>query len=221
MELRQLTTDLDCALFCQMMRIADAEWGGSLIDTKASKVSKIQVQFARQFALFDETSPRFREPVGGFSLHALNEYAQMFPTPDVSSYSPKEVFEGSQLWSRDAESAVLLRKGILIILTLLQARAFLIYPMVVPHDTSRLYRSFQRAGDPFKLQFAKTLQGETVWLQPMILAGEMLAKEKDHVVHSGFACCAGATLNIKFRGSTDSYGTDGPTLNISNDLTIH
>jgi len=220
MELRQLTTDLDRALFCQMTRMARAEWSGSFKDTKFSKISEIQLKFARLFALYDETSSKFPEPVGGFSLLALNEYAQTFPTPDVSSYSSQEVFEGGQFWSRDADSAILVRKGCMIALTLLQARAFLIYPMVIPNDISRLYRRFRRVGGPFKLHFAKTLQDEVIWLQPMILDGESLSAEKNRVVRYGFAC-SGAPATITFSRSAKSYIEDGATLNLSDDVTIN
>src|ERR1700683_1193501 len=200
MELRQLTTDADRALFKTSMCDARATRGGTFRETDNSQVSEIQLTFARLFGVFDPTSSNPDKLRGGFSLHALDEFGQSFPVPDLSQYPPHAVFEAGQLWSLDYNAALALRLGSMIILGLLQAQAFLIYPMVIPTDISKLYRFFRRAGAPFKLPFAETLKGESLWMQAMILDGEALRQQVRLALMRGFETCGGMST-IRFENS--------------------
>jgi hypothetical protein len=197
MELRLLTTDAERELFKTSMRYARAKRGAAFRETGHSRVSDIQLTFARLFGVYDENSSEPEKMRGGFSLHALNEFGQSFPVPDLSQYNPASLFEAGQLWSLDFNAALTLRLGSLIVLGLLQAQAFLIYPIVIPTDISKLYRSFRRVGPPFKLLYAETIEGEPVWMQAMILDGEAFRTEIQTAMKRGFQSCGGV-LSIRF-----------------------
>lgn len=205
MELRQLTTEADRTLFRTSMRDARAKRGGIFRETSNSRVSEIQLTFARLFGVFDRNSSDSDKLLGGFSLHAFDEFGQSFPVPDLSQYPPHAVFEAGQLWSLDFNAALALRVGSMIVLGLLQAQAFLIYPMVIPTDISKLYRYFRRVGAPFKLPFAETLKGDSVWMQAMILDGEALRQQVRLALMRGFEAC-GSMSSIRFEIShVDDY----------------
>jgi hypothetical protein len=197
MELRLLTREADRGLFKNSMHDARAKRGGTFRENSSSRVSDIQLTFARLFGVYEENSSEPEKLRGGFSLHALNEFGQSFPTPDLTEYPPHAVFEAGQLWSSDFNAALTLRHGSLIVLGLLQAQAFLIYPMVIPTDISKLYRSFRRVGPPFKLPYAETLDGDPVWMQAMILDGEALRAQVRLAMMGGFQS-DGVISSIRF-----------------------
>jgi hypothetical protein len=183
MELRLLTTDAERAGFRTSMLEARASRGGKFRETARSRVSEIQLAFARLYGVFDEAKPD--RMLGGFSIHCLNEFSQSFPIPNLSHLAPSSVYEAGQLWTFSHEAAQALRQGSMILLGLLQAQALLIYPLIIPRDVSTLYRVFKRVGPPFELPFAETLTGEKVYLQAMLLEGE-LRLQVELASHDGF-----------------------------------
>jgi hypothetical protein len=184
MELRLLRTDAERDRFRACMREARASRGGKFRETDRSRVSDIQLAFARLYAVVDEANPD--QLLAGFSIHCLNEFSQSFPIPNLSHLPPSGVYEAGQLWAGSHETAQALRKGAMILLGLLQAQAFLIYPLIIPRDVSTLYRVFKRVGPPFELPFAETLTGDKVYMQAMMLEGDDLRQQTELASRDGF-----------------------------------
>ena len=184
MELRLLETDGERNTYRAGMLQARATKGGKFRETARSRVSEIQLTFARLYGVFDEAEPD--RLLGGFSIHCLNEFSQSFPIPNLGHLPPSGVYEAGQLWALSHEAALALRKGSLILLGLLQAQALLIYPLIIPRDISQFYRVFKRVGPPFELPFAETITGDKVYMQAMLLEGDELRRQVELASRDGF-----------------------------------
>src|SRR5215469_16244573 len=184
MELRLLETDAERNTYRAGMLQARATKGGKFRETARSRVSEIQLTFARLYGVFDEAEPN--RLLGGFSIHCLNEFSQSFPVPHLSHLPPSGVYEAGQLWALSHEAALALRKGSMILLGLLQAQALLIYPLIIPRDISQFYKVFNRVGAPFELPFAETVTGGKVYMQAMLLEGEELRRQVELASCEGF-----------------------------------
>src|SRR5262249_27342013 len=149
--------------FRAAMLEARASRGAKFREKARSRVSEIQLTFARLYGLFDEAQPS--KLLGGFSIHCLNEFSQSFPIPNLSHLPADVIYEAGQLWAFTHEASQALRKGALILAGLFQAQALLIYPLIIPRDVSTLYRFFKRVGPPFELPFAETVTGEKIYMQ--------------------------------------------------------
>jgi hypothetical protein len=184
MELRLLKTELERDRFRASMLKAREARGAKFRETANSRVSEIQLAFARLYAVVDAGEPNHL--IGGFSIHCLNAFSQSFPMPDLSHLPPSTVYEAGQLWTFSHEAAQALRKGSMILLGLLQAQALLIYPLIIPRDVSCLYKVFKRVSPPFELPFAETVKGERVYMQAMLLEGEDLRQQVQLACRDGF-----------------------------------
>ena len=184
MELRLLKTGLERERFrTSMLKVREVR-GAKFRESAKSRVSEIQLAFARLYAVVD---PEDRDNLlGGFSIHCLNEFSQSFPMPNLSHLPPSSVYEAGQLWASSHEAAQGLRRGCMILLGLLQAQAFLIYPIIIPRDVSSLYRVFKRVSPPFELPFAETVKGEKVYMQAMLLEGNDLLQQIQLASSDGF-----------------------------------
>src|SRR5215467_11958205 len=133
-ELKLLRTDIERDRFRSgMLKMREAR-GGKFKETATSRVSEIQLSFARLYAIVDSDDTSCL--LGGFSIHCLNEFSQSFPVPNLSHLAPSTVYEAGQLWAFSHEAAQALRRGSMILLGLLQAQALLIYPLIIPRDVS-------------------------------------------------------------------------------------
>ncbi|MBV8454379.1 MAG: hypothetical protein JOZ29_19205 [Deltaproteobacteria bacterium] len=195
MELRLLETDAERNTYRAGMLEARAAKGGKFRETTRSRVSEIQLTFARLYGVYDEADPDHL--LGGFSIHCLNEFSQSFPIPNLGHLPPSGVYEAGQLWALSHEAALAMRKGSMILLGLLQARALLIYPIIIPRDISLFYKVFRRVGPPFELPFAETLTGDKVYMQAMLLEGDDLRQQVDYASRDGFETRQGHSL-LKF-----------------------
>jgi hypothetical protein len=195
MELRLLETDAERNTYRAGMMEARVTKGGKFRETPRSRVSEIQLTFARLYGVFDEADPH--RLLGGFSIHCLNEFSQSFPIPSLSHLPPSGVFEAGQLWALSHEAALAMRKGSMILLGLLQAQALLIYPIIIPRDISQFYKVFKRVGPPFELPFAETLTGDKVYMQAMLLEGDDLRQQVDRASRDGFETRRGHSA-VKF-----------------------
>jgi len=204
MELRLLETDAERNIYRAGMLEARATKGGKFRETARSRVSEIQLTFARLYGVFDEADPD--RLLGGFSIHCLNEFSQSFPIPNLSHLPPSGVYEAGQLWALSHEAALTLRKGSMILLGLLQAQALLIYPLIIPRDISQFYKVFTRVGPPFELPFAETVTGDKVYMQAMLLEGDKLRRQVELASRDGFETRRSHTL---LRFSSPVIGTNG------------
>lgn len=208
MELKLLKTQTERDKFRAGMLEAREARGGKFRETASSRVSEIQLAFARLYGVIDVAHPDLL--LGGFSIHCLNEFSQSFPIPNLSHLPPSTVYEAGQLWTSSLDAAQVLRKGSMILLGLLQAQALLIYPLIIPRDTSILYRVFKRVGPPFELPFAETVKGEKVYMQAMLLEGSDLRQQVQLASRDGFETSDGHSL-IRFdsqNSSPSSFSSD-------------
>jgi hypothetical protein len=192
MELRLLETEADRNTYRAGMLEARAAKGGKFRETSRSRVSEIQLTFARLYGVFDEANPN--RLLGGFSIHRLDEFSQSFPTPSLTHLPPSVVYEAGQLWALTHEAAMALRKGSMILLGLLQAQALLIYPLIIPRDISLFYKMFKRVSAPFELPFAETLTGDKVYTQAMLLEGDDLRRQVELASRDGFETRGGYSI---------------------------
>ncbi len=193
MELRLLKTEIERDRFRISMLETRANRGARFRETARSRVSEIQLAFARLYGVFDNPN----DLLGGFSIHCLNEFSQSFPIPNLSHLPPSSIYEAGQLWAVSHEAAQALRKGSMILLGLFQAQALLIYPLIIPRDVSTLYRVFKRVGPPFELPFAETVTGEKVYMQAMLLEGDQLRQQVELASRDGFESRSGHSV-IRF-----------------------
>jgi hypothetical protein len=211
MELRLLETDGERNMYRAGMVEARATRGGKFRETARSRVSEIQLTFARLYGVYDEVEPD--RLLGGFSIHCLNEFSQSFPIPNLTHLPPSGVYEAGQLWTLTHEATLALRKGTLILLGLLQAQALLIYPLIIPRDISQFYKMFKRVGAPFELPFAETVTGDKVYMQAMLLEGDELRRQVELASRDGFETRRGhsrmrfAAPSMAARGIVDTSKT--------------
>ncbi len=192
MELRLLETEAERNLYRAAMTEARANKGGKFRETARSRLSEIQLTFARLYGVFSEADPN--RLLGGFSIHRLDEFSQSFPVPNLSHLPPSGVYEAGQLWASSHDAVPALRKGSMILLGLLQAQALLIYPLIIPRDISQFYKVFRRVGAPFELAFAETVTGDKVYLQAMLLEGDQLRRQVELASRDGFETRSGHSL---------------------------
>jgi hypothetical protein len=124
--------------------------------------------------------------VAGFIMHDLLSLPQSFSKPEVSHLPPESVIEGGTLWSLSRGAAGVARQIAPVIVGILQAKAVLLYPVCKPVDLTAPHRElgFVNACGPIPNEFARTLRGEPLWVQPLILEGERLQA----YVRWGFDC---------------------------------
>ncbi|MGH7948799.1 MAG: hypothetical protein ACREQF_06220, partial [Candidatus Binataceae bacterium] len=140
-----------------------------------SCVGEVHLRYGQLYALFDETSETPSEMLGGFAMHDLGRFPQSYPKPDLTHLTPRSVIEYGELWSRAKGAGRLAQRGALVLSGLLQAQALLVYPICKPWDLTGGYNGvFEPTCDPVAWPYARTLGGETVWVQPMVLSGARL-----------------------------------------------
>ena len=177
MQLRQLITEHERQLFAQSLAKARASRGGTQQSSR-SRLDHCHIAFGRLFALYESPADAPDEMVGGFSMHDLGTLPQSFPRPDLSHLPAESVFEGSELWSLSTGVGRIAGMAAAAVAGLLQARALLVYPLAQPVDLTLRYSRFDfvKAGEPLPNPYGRTNDGQMLWVQPMVLEGEALAR---------------------------------------------
>lgn len=140
-------------------------------ESPQSVLGEIHLTYGNIWALFDEDGPEPREMLGGFVSHNLAMFPQSYPRPDLTYLPPENVIECSELWALAPGAARIARHAGFILAGLLKARAILAYVMVKPRDTTSLYKTFSRVGDPINWHYVKAFDGTDAWGQAMVLEG--------------------------------------------------
>lgn len=189
MELRQLTTEGERRIFRERMEEARAKRGARYRETRRSNLGKIHLEYGLLYGLFEHEDDPPEQIMSGFEMHDLASFPQSYPRPDLSHLPARSVIEGGELWSCAKGAGLLAQRGSIILAGLMQVKAVLVYPTVKPADQSASYArgSFVTAGDPFVWPYCETTDGGELWVQPMVLEGERLAKILHHVFAFGFA----------------------------------
>ena len=176
MELRQLTTDRERQIFSDYLAKARAAGGIGFRERARAQLDRTHLMFGNVYAIFEKDGEPPERMVAGFILHDLATLPQSFPKPDLSHLPPKSVIEGGDLWSRVKGAAGIAKRIGPAVAGLLQAKAIILYPVVRPFDLTAPHAqlNFVNACEPLRNPFGETLEGEELWVQPMILEGEKL-----------------------------------------------
>ncbi len=184
MELRQLTTDHERQIFAECLSKARATAGYGFRETARSRLGRAHLTFGNVYAIFENEGDPSERMAGGFIVHDLATLPQSFAQPDLSYLPPKSVIEGSELWALTRGAAGVAKRIAPAIAGLLQAKAVVLYPFIKPFDLTAPHAQlgFVNACDPIQYHFCETLEGEDLWVQPMVLQGEKL----DEYIRRGF-----------------------------------
>ncbi len=147
--------------------------------------------FADLWAVFDETSGTPERMLAGLAMHSLDLFSQSYPKPDLTDRNPAEVFEVGELWALSLGAGAAARHGGFIALGLAGATTLLIYPIARPWDLTGNYPDYRAVGSPIEWPFAETLEGERIYVQPMILDGANLRRRISAAMGAGFEALDG------------------------------
>jgi hypothetical protein len=186
MELRQLTSESERRIFQDCLTKARATRGKvGLRETDAgSRLGSDHLMFGNLFALFENENEPPERMVAGFIMHDLATLPASWAKPDLSHLPARSVLEGSELWSLSLGFGRVAGLAAAAIAGLLQAKAIVVFPVVSPIDlTARyLHLSFVNACERVKWPYGETIDGDEVWVQPMLLEGEKL----EQYIRAGF-----------------------------------
>jgi len=170
-ELRLLSKEPERREFAKRLALARALKGQGFSETADSTLGEIHLTYGRVWALYDEDGPDPDEMLGGFVMHNLAMFPQSYPRPDLTYLPPETVYECSELWALAPGAARLVRHAGYIGAGQVGARAILVYVMLKPRDTTFLYKTFSRVGDPIPWHYVRSLDGGEHWAQAMVLEG--------------------------------------------------
>jgi hypothetical protein len=171
LQLRILTTQAERREFADRMVRARAGKGLGFSEAPKSVLGEIHLNYGEVCALYDEEGPEPDEMLAGFVIHNLAMFPQSYPRPDLTHLSPEHVYECGELWALAPGAARLARHAGYILAGVRKAKAILVYVALKPRDTTSLYKTFARAGEPIPWHYITSLDGTPHWAQPMVLEG--------------------------------------------------
>ena len=174
MQLRILTTHAERREFADRMVRARAGKGLGFVETPQSVLGEIHLNYGEVCALYNEEGPEPDEMLAGFVIHNLGMFPQSYPRPDLTHLPPAHVYECGELWALAPGAARLARHAGYILAGIRKAQAILVYVALKPRDTTSLYKTFSRAGNPIPWHYITSLDGTPHWAQPMVLEGVAL-----------------------------------------------
>ena len=178
MELRQLTTDAERQAYAQCLTRARATRGRGFREKEGSCNGRAHMLLGDMFGLFESEEAQLDQMRAGFIVHSAASFPLSYPKPDLTHLPPESVIEGSELWSLSAGSGRVAKIVAGAVVGMMQARAMVLYSLIKPIDLTRYYYEdgFINACDPVPWPYVETLEGETMWVQPLILEGAVLEK---------------------------------------------
>jgi len=191
MELRLLESEAERMQFERALTEARATKGSGFTEKRRSRLGRVHMAFADLWAVYDETSPTPDRMLAGFAMHSLDLFSQSYPKPDLTQLEPAEVFEVGELWALSLGSGAAARHGGFIVLGLLGAATLLNYPIARPWDLTGGYPDYRAVDSPIEWPFAETLDGQKIYVQPMILDGASLARRTSAAMAPGFEALDG------------------------------
>ncbi|HXW83620.1 MAG TPA: hypothetical protein VEJ86_04395 [Candidatus Binataceae bacterium] len=188
MELRRLIDSEHRRLFGQRMSEARAKHGVGFTETPRSQLGRIHLAFAELYALYENDDDPVERMMSGFAMHDLASMPQSYPKPDLTYLRADHVLECGELWSFSKGAGVLARRGCTIVAGLRQIEAILVYPISRPWDGTKSYGEthFTKPCEEMPFPYGQTLDGEAIWVQPMVLEGAPLQALTLKVFELGF-----------------------------------
>jgi hypothetical protein len=193
MELKLLTTEHERRVFAQRLNEVRVKRGGGFSETRRSVIGEVHLAFGNLYGLYNDERELSPEMIGGFAVHDLAMFGQSYGRPDLTHLPPESVFECGELWAMAAGAGCLLRHAGIFLAGVLKVKAALVYPIFKPWNLSRVYRHFERAGEPIEWPFARTLDGRKIFVQAMVLEGAPLITAIAEAAHTGIEALDGGT----------------------------
>jgi hypothetical protein len=184
MELRQLTTEPERQTFERYLTKARETRGRGFREREGSRNGRAHLDLGELFGLFAAEGAPPHEMQAGFIIHSMASFPLSYPKPDLTHLPPASVIEGSELWSLSPGSGRVAKIVAGAVAGVMQAKAMVLYSLLKPVDLTRYYYEdgFTNACDPVPWPYAETLDGETIWVQPLILDGVAL----ERYIRAGF-----------------------------------
>ncbi len=179
MELRLLTTERERNIFASHLAEARARHGTGFEDVHSTvEYNQARLQAASVYALFERDDDLPERMIAGVTLHDLECFQQSCSLPDLTYMPPRSVLECSDHWSLSRGAGIHAWRGIAVQVVQRQPRAVLIYLAVRGADHAGFYSAmgFVEAGPPVEYTHLQRSDRATLWVQPMILDGEALAR---------------------------------------------
>jgi hypothetical protein len=181
MEMRLLTTEGERNVFAQRLANARAA-GASFRDGGATRASNLlRLRSADLYALFETEGDPAERMTAGVVLHDLETFPQSCREPDLSHFAPRSVLECSDHWSLSRGAGMRAWRGISVQVVRRNPGAVLVYLAVGSHSGFYTAMGFVYAGTPVVYPYLEGPDRGRLWVQPMILTGEALAKLTSNV----------------------------------------
>jgi hypothetical protein len=197
LQLRILKTQAERREFADRMVRARAGKGAGFSETPQSALGEIHLNYGEVCALYNEDGPEPDEMLAGFVIHNLATFPQSYPRPDLTHLPPECVYECGELWALAPGAARLARHAGYILSGIREAQAILVYVMLKPRDTSSLYKTFTRVGDPIQWHYVRAIDGTPAWGQAMVLEGSALEMTVNIATAVSFESFDGALLEFR------------------------
>ncbi len=184
MEMRLLTTEGERHVFAQRLAEARSQHGASFRDVGRSQARNVvRLAAADLYGLFETERDDVENMTAGVALHDLAAYPQSCREPDLSGYTPQSVLECSDHWSLSRGAGMHAWRGIAVQVVRRNPNAVLVYLAVGKFDHAGFYSAmgFVKAGVPVEYPYLEGPDQGRLWVQPMILEGEALAKLTSNV----------------------------------------
>lgn len=179
MEMRLLTTEGERRIFAQRLADARARHGATFRDIGRTRaLNVVRLGAADIYALFETPEDPAERMTAGVVMHDCETFPQSCQQPDLSRYAPRSILECSDHWSLSRGAGIYAWRGIAVQVVQRDPRAVLVYLAVGRSDHGGYYSAmgFINAGTPVEYPYLEGPDQGRLWVQPMILEGEALAK---------------------------------------------
>jgi hypothetical protein len=179
MEMRLLTSEREREIFALRLAEARAKNGACFRDVGPTQVhNRVRLASSNLYALFEADSDPAPNMVAGVALHDLEEFPQSCDAPDLSHLPPCSVLECSDHWSLSRGAGMHSWRGIAVQVVHRNPNAVLVYLAAGAADHCGFYSAmgFVKAGEIVEHPYLEGPDDGKLWVQPMILNGEALAR---------------------------------------------
>lgn len=179
MEMRLLVTKGERDIFGQRLAEARAKNGATFRDVgRTQAYNRVRLESSNLYALFETQCDPAARMVAGVALHDLEEFPQSCHLPDLSHLPPRSVLECSDHWSLSRGAGMHSWRGIAVQVVHRDPNAVLVYLAAGSSDHCGFYSAmgFVKAGEIVEHPYLEGPDDGKLWVQPMILAGDALAR---------------------------------------------
>ena len=179
MEMRLLTSEREREIFAQRLAEARAKNGACFRDVGPTQVhNRVRLAASNLYALFERDSDPPQQMAAGVALHDLEEFPQSCHAPDLSHLPPRSVLECSDHWSLSRGAGMHSWRGIAVQVVHRNPNAVLVYLAAGSSDHCGFYSAmgFVKVGEIVEHPYLEGPDNGKLWVQPMILSGEALAR---------------------------------------------